>query len=244
MVEQVVCRHCGEVKPRAEFSVKVSNGRLRDGRPRGTCRSCRAAYKKRRNHEAGRTKPGPQPRARPTPAHWAEQRWRLLEAQNARQAWCYWIEFKAPEWWKQRYHEARPKAPGGTWSEVYRWRYKNDPAFRLSERIRFRMKKKANGRRGEAIRAALKGKSTGTKLAAWLGYTMPELKAHLVRQFTKGMTWDRFCTGEIHIDHIVPLAAFDLGDPAEIKAAWALSNLRPMWGPANAKKGARRDTLL
>lgn len=244
MVEQVVCSHCGEVKPRGEFIGKITNGAKRDGRPRGYCRPCRAARKRERRRKLWPNGRDPRFVHRPTPADWPEDVWRQLEERNARDAWRYWVKVKAPDRWKQRAYLVRPQLMGGTATEIYRWRYRNDPAFRLSERFRFRMRKKAKGRHGDMIRAALVGKRTGAKLAEWLGYTMQELKTHLVRQFTKGMTWERFCAGEIHIDHIVPLASFDLGDLAEIKAAWALSNLRPMWGLANAKKGARRDMLL
>jgi hypothetical protein len=79
-----------------------------------------------------------------------------------------------------------------------------------------------------------------------LGYTVDQLKIHLERQFTKGMTWERFKSGEIHIDHIRPIATFAIqkfGD-TESLACWALTNLRPMWAIANMKKGARLEVIL
>ena len=72
-----------------------------------------------------------------------------------------------------------------------------------------------------------------------LGYPLSELVAHLERQFTKGMTWDAFRNGGIHIDHIIPLSSFDLTDEAEWKAAWALTNLRPLWARDNLTKHAK-----
>jgi predicted acyl esterase len=77
-----------------------------------------------------------------------------------------------------------------------------------------------------------------------LGYTMEELKAHLERQFVKGMDWDN--RSRWHIDHIVPLAAFDISgwDDPEVKRAWALTNLRPIWAKQNLEKGARSQFLL
>ena len=56
------------------------------------------------------------------------------------------------------------------------------------------------------------------------------------------MSWARF--GEIHIDHIVPRASFDLNNEDEWRACWALSNLQPRWGKDNQAKGAKRITLL
>jgi hypothetical protein len=58
------------------------------------------------------------------------------------------------------------------------------------------------------------------------------------------MSWRAFTVARIHIDHIVPLSSFDVDNPGELKAAWALSNLRPMWAKDNVEKADRRETLL
>jgi hypothetical protein len=68
------------------------------------------------------------------------------------------------------------------------------------------------------------------------GYTIPELRAHLERQFTKGMNWTKFNAGLIHLDHHRSLSSFNLADEAELKAAWSLHNLRPLWAKANLAK--------
>jgi hypothetical protein len=48
-----------------------------------------------------------------------------------------------------------------------------------------------------------------------------------------------------HIDHIVPLAAFDLSKPAECMVACHFRNHRPFWAARNVRKAAvmpdRRD---
>ncbi len=77
-----------------------------------------------------------------------------------------------------------------------------------------------------------------------LPYTTDQLMDHLERQFLPGMTWKN--RSKWHIDHIIPLSHFHFTsakDP-EFQAAWALSNLRPMWAKSNLKKGARRLTIL
>lgn len=77
-----------------------------------------------------------------------------------------------------------------------------------------------------------------------MGWTIAELRAHLERQFTKGMGWHNM--GEWHIDHIVPISVFAIsgpGDP-EIRRAWALPNLRPLWAGENIKKNDKRLFLL
>lgn len=77
-----------------------------------------------------------------------------------------------------------------------------------------------------------------------VGYSLDELKAHLERQFVGKMSWDNM--GKWHIDHIVPLSAFSYSshDDPEFKAAWALCNLRPLWGRDNIVKGHKRTYLL
>lgn len=57
------------------------------------------------------------------------------------------------------------------------------------------------------------------------------------------MTWERFCAGEIHIDHIVPLSSFDRDSEVGMKSAWALTNL-PMWAKDNLAKSDKRELLL
>ena len=77
------------------------------------------------------------------------------------------------------------------------------------------------------------------------GYTIDDLRQHLERQFVRGMSWENMGSGW-HIDHIVPLSSFSFSSVTcpEFRAAWALSNLRPLWATENMSKGARRTHLL
>jgi len=94
------------------------------------------------------------------------------------------------------------------------------------------------------MRRALKRYNVSSFCREQLGYSLDDLRRHIERQFTPGMDWDRFAKAEIHIDHIVPLSSFDLSDPDEVRAAFALTNLRPLWATDNLSKGARRDLLV
>jgi Uri superfamily endonuclease len=70
---------------------------------------------------------------------------------------------------------------------------------------------------------------------SYVGCTAAQLRKHLERQFQPGMTWQNH--GEWHIDHIIPLAAFDFAAfPAQIKQAEHYTNLRPMWAAENISK--------
>lgn len=87
--------------------------------------------------------------------------------------------------------------------------------------------------------AALKGKSEG-KLLQRLGYTISELRRHLEKQFSEGMSWENY--GQWHIDHIVPCAAFDMTDKQSFQQCWALENLQPLWASDNIQKGAKHGS--
>lgn len=73
------------------------------------------------------------------------------------------------------------------------------------------------------------------------GYSADDLMLHLARQFTEGMTWLEFASGEIHMDHISPMAMFDIRDPQQIRACFAMGNLQPLWSRMNARKNSRCD---
>jgi hypothetical protein len=70
-----------------------------------------------------------------------------------------------------------------------------------------------------------------------VGYSALELKEHLEKRFTNGMSWDNY--GEWHIDHIKPISSFifETTEDDEFKQCWSLENLQPMWGIENIKKG-------
>jgi len=80
-----------------------------------------------------------------------------------------------------------------------------------------------------------------------LGYSAKELKFHIEKQFTTGMSWDNH--GEWHIDHKRSVVDFPPDTP--VKIVCELSNLRPMWGTTreidgiiyegNINKGSRSD---
>jgi hypothetical protein len=74
-----------------------------------------------------------------------------------------------------------------------------------------------------------------------LPYTPEQLVAHLERRFAPGMSWANY--GQWHIDHIVPISAFNFEtvEHVDFQRAWALSNLQPLWASENQSKRARID---
>jgi len=60
---------------------------------------------------------------------------------------------------------------------------------------------------------------------------------HLQRRFQDGMSWANY--GSWHIDHVLPVAAFDATDPLQCLAMCHYTNLQPLWGHQNLAKGHR-----
>jgi len=112
-------------------------------------------------------------------------------------------------------------------------RYREVEWFNLRVKIGSRLTKMLRGTGGKGAR--------GTEEI--LGYTRFDLISHIERQFSPGMSWDRVMSGEIHIDHIRPVASFKAiaVDSEEFRACWALSNLQPLWADDNRRK---RDKVL
>jgi len=136
-------------------------------------------------------------------------------------------------------------AHGLTKGEQRKIRMESDPGFaikvRLSSRLRDRQKGMAK-KVSKNIHKTLKAGAPNSPTFRFLGYSSEDLMVHLGRQFTKGMSWGNM--GDWHIDHRRPLAVFDLEDEQELREAWSLTNLQPLWAWDNMAKGASTELLL
>ena len=139
-------------------------------------------------------------------------------------------------------------ASGLTDVEKRNVRRQHDPEFdvrmRVLEGIRRGTPDRIARKMGDRLRDKVAKRRPSRALEARLGYTIEALCRHIERQFTKGMTWELFQVGAIHLDHIVPLRCFDLSREEEVRAAWAITNLAPKWPPDNQTKAGKRLTLL
>jgi hypothetical protein len=66
-----------------------------------------------------------------------------------------------------------------------------------------------------------------------LGYSALDLKEHIEKQFTKGMSWENY--GDWNIDHHFPVTSFPPNTPVD--KVCALSNLKPMWSTTRVIDG-------
>lgn len=85
------------------------------------------------------------------------------------------------------------------------------------------------------LNAAIRNNQKTGSAISDLGCSIDELKKHLESRFTEGMSWDNY--GEWHIDHIRPLASFNLLEENEVKLACHYTNLQPLWARDNLSKG-------
>ena len=106
--------------------------------------------------------------------------------------------------------------------EYQKQRRETDPLFKL----------KCNLRSRTSMAFKNKGYSKNSKTREMLGADDEVAKAHIERQFTKGMNWDNY--GEWHIDHIIPLSSAN--SKQEIIKLCHYTNLQPMWAEDNLIK--------
>ena len=99
--------------------------------------------------------------------------------------------------------------------------YKKNPdkkiARSISSRIRQSLKKQMSSRE-------------------YTGCDYDTLKAHIEAQFVDDMCWENYGQYGWHLDHIKPVSAFDLSDPAEALACFNYKNLQPLWWYDNLSK--------
>lgn len=103
-------------------------------------------------------------------------------------------------------------------------RMKEDIPHKLRQLLRMRLKNmlQHDYKAGSAVRD--------------LGCTTKELKFYLEGRFKEGMTWANHGKFGWHIDHIIPLAFYDLTDRQQFLKACHYTNLQPLWAKENLQK--------
>ena len=254
-VEHKVCGKCGEVKPQNEFP---RSRRIKDGLSR-ECKDCgKQRYQdnresllaqstqyhldhpevgkkaKKKHYENNKEKIIAR-----SAAYYSEHKEEISAAKKADGAYKEKRRLKRLENIEEslakekkirdRQKATRPeeiKEVGNRW---YHRKIKEDVNFKLSTRLRSRLHK-----------AITRGQRAGSAIRD-MGCSVPELKAHLEARFQDGMTWENWGhgRGKWNIDHIMPLAVFDLTDRQHVLLSCHYLNLQPMWHTQNMKKGKK-----
>jgi hypothetical protein len=132
-----------------------------------------------------------------------------------------------PEWYAKHKERSKKARKPGYMNAYNKKRKLQDPNYRLILNLRKRLNiaLKNNSKQGSAVKD--------------LGCTIPEFKIHLESKFQPGMTWENYGRTGWHIDHIKPLASFDLNNRENLIQACHYTNLQPLWAEDNISKGKR-----
>lgn len=117
-----------------------------------------------------------------------------------------------------------------------RWQ-SDDP--KMQERRNIALKLRAH-MKDTIRRIKAKGGTKAGKTIELIGCSLAMLREHIESQFSPGMTWENH--GAMwEIDHIMPLARFDLTNAGHARMAARYTNLQPLWKEQNA---AKSDKLI
>ena len=104
-------------------------------------------------------------------------------------------------------------------------RRRENPNFRIAYNLRRRMY------------IAVRGNAKSGSAVQDLGCTISQFKLYIENQFEPGMTWKN--QGKWHLDHVMPLASFDLTDRSQFLIAANWLNYQPLWAKDNLAKGSK-----
>lgn len=127
---------------------------------------------------------------------------------------------------KERYNKADKKELNKRKLEYHHKKKNEDPCYKLRFILRNRQ------------RSALRKNRPGHFLRD-LGCTVEDLRTHIESLFKPGMTWKNWGMKGWHLDHIIPLAEFDLTVREQFLIACHYTNLQPLWSTENLKKAKR-----
>lgn len=236
------CTKCGEEKPLTDYA--VNKAIKKDGRA-SACKTCKNIYTRnyfaanpekkkesdKKSYEENKQKKLAQKKeyylrkkeeilASRKEYHLANKEERNKKAREYRDKNLEKVKAKTRE-----YHKKNSKALSAKKIQFI----KSDPLRIFKERIRIVIK-------GGFVRLK---QNKARRTNEIIGADWETVKEHIVSQFKDGMTWEAFVAGEIHIDHIKPLASATCEE--DIIALNHYTNLQPLWCLDNLSKGATFD---
>jgi hypothetical protein len=135
----------------------------------------------------------------------------------------YAKDVQANREYARRYRQEHPDAVRITMARCQRNRRASRPEYIVKDRA------------ANVMRRALSGTVKRGRTLELVGCSAAAFREHIERQFLPGMTWEN--KSMWHIDHIVPVSAFDLSSEAAQRACFHYTNTKPMWKADNIKKG-------
>jgi HrpA-like RNA helicase len=227
-----ICSKCGVLKPDDEFYFDKTGIRGR----RSACKVCRgvvdAQYRKNnRERIAEKNKKWFSEHSEYLKEY--GKQWRAVNKERRKyqnKRWCQENKERKNEMDRKWHKENRERTLLAA-RKSSRKQY-NTPQGKINSSIR------------RLMLLSLQGKSKNR--SHWedlVGFTADQLKTHLEKRFKPGMTWENYGRNGWHIDHKIPIAAFNYEIPGDIdfKRCWSLKNLSPLESSKNCSKGARID---
>lgn len=177
--------------------------------------------------------------------------YREANPEKAKMACKQWRD-NNPDKERERSTKNRLANPERSRSYSDAWRKRNPERAKEVQRICSNKRRSTpRGKLENMLRGGIKrglkvGSKQGRGTFDLLDYTAAELKVHIERQFSMDMSWENYGKGGWDVDHRIPLSSFDYQTPdcPGFKAAWALTNLQPLWGTENYSKGDKIIYLL
>jgi hypothetical protein len=110
-------------------------------------------------------------------------------------------------------------------------RWVSDPAYKMGQKLRHYLWSALKQKKGEKSASAIK----------LLGCSLEDFIIYIESKFDVGMSWKNWGKGDDkwNLDHIIPIAIFDMNLPSHQKRAFHFSNYQPLWEPDNHSKGAK-----
>lgn len=141
------------------------------------------------------------------------------------------------EWYKARSEDQKQKKRKR--DKDYRETHKKESNERQKNRrendVQYKLVCNLRSRLNTAIKLGYKSGSAINDLGCSIDY----FKLYIEGLWQEGMTWDNWGrgNGKWHLDHILPLSNLDLTDRTQFLKACHYTNLQPLWGPENIRKG-------
>ena len=246
-VTQKLCPFCNEIKPKIDFH---KNKAIEDGF-NNKCKICVKAYHVANSEKikARRLEWASENRERILAKRKSERMENREEINEKRRA--YHAENRDKVNAAKRAKRACPEVKAKEREYMVKWRAENGALRKEHETKRYHTKRKFDLRFmlskniANQLRKSLNGKG-GKNRRTWeslVGYTVDELEARLRKTMPDGYTWADYLSGELHVDHIIPVAAhnFTSSDDIDFKRCWALKNLRLLPKLENIRKKDKID---
>lgn len=142
------------------------------------------------------------------------KQWRKDNPRKTKQYYLIYKE-KYPEY-SQEYYKNHKSKIRTKQREYAQYKRKTNLKYSLNHKIK------------RAICIALKGNKNGKHWENLVGYTLNDLIKRLNKTMPKSYCWQDYLNGDLEIDHIIPISAFNFNKPEDydFQRCWTLENLR------------------